>query len=294
MAATGDNWHDLWAPLGAIGAVALVAGAWYLGWLGHVTTAVILATTAAVLAFVLPLVLAEIALPSTADRVAVAVVSLGSLAIFATLLVPQLFPGQPLATLVLNATSREQSFERTEPGDLRVVVQTDMAHEAGTRVGYSLALSQGAERARVEGAFSRASSGGRGASAVHGALSHRVPLKPGEGPVTVKLGQWESRHNDLRVDVYATRCPATALLGAQIALLLLAVAVRRRVGRVSSRVLLVHSALFGVLLAWALPGLLTSAEPVPPLFGAIVLSAVGGAVGGEILGWLALRGRSAA
>lgn len=291
MAATGDPWHDLWAPLGAIAAVALIAISWYLGWIGELTTSLILGSTAAVAAFVLPLVAAELSLPGTAQRVAAAAVALGSLAVFAVVLGSQLFPGKPVASLSFDQQVREQSFTLEHPGELRLVLHTDMAHEPGSRVAWRLALQAGTERALAEGAFSRSGSGGKGAvSAVHGTLATLVTLAT-PGPVTVKLGSWESKRGTLYVDVYPNRCPHRALLVVQLGLLAVALATRRRLGRVKARVLLVHGALFGVLVTATLPGALTPAEPVMPLFGTLVLSAVGGALGGELLGWLALRGK---
>jgi len=287
MSATGDPIHDLWAPLGVIAAIGLVAGAWALGWLGEVSTAVILGAAVALVAFVLPLVAAEIALSSGVLRVLAAVVALGSLGVYAVLLGSQLFPGKPLAALAFDAQVREQTFELPEAGEVRVVLRTDMQHERGARLAWRLSLASGGERASLEGAFSRSTSSGRGSSvtAVHGALARLVTLRE-PGTVTARLGAWESPRGSLFVDVYANRCPHRVLLGLQVGLLLLALAARRRIGRVQARVLLVHGALFGLLVAWALPGELTPTEPVLPLFGTLVLSAIGGALGGEVLGWI--------
>jgi len=290
-----DTWRDLGLPLGAIGAIALVGGGWYFGFLGEPLTASILALTAVAVAFVIPLVLAEIALPSGLDRVLYALAVLGSAAIFLTEVGVQVFPGKPLAMLSFHGDLREQAFERPA-GDLRLVTRTDMAHQAGTRLAYRLVLKAGDQRASVEGAFSRSASSGRGRggglSATHSALSHDLPLKGPAGPATLTLAAWESPSATLYVDVFQDHCPHTLLLAAQLALLALALVVRRRIGRVTTRIWLLHAVSFATLLALSLPGSLTPDEPVMPLFGTIVLSGVGGAVVGEVLGWVALRGKA--
>ncbi len=295
MATTGDPWHDLWAPLGAIAAIALVATAWYLGWLGEVATAVILVLAVVGVAFVAPLIVAELALPSSLDRALYALVALGSAAIFMAEAGVQLFPGEPLATLAFDGQVREQALQRPDGGALRVIARADMAHQASSRLAYRVILKSAGDRQPIEGAFSRRSSGGGagGVTALHSALSHLVPLGGGAGPVTLTVAAWESPTTKLYLDVYPARCPHRWLLGLQIGLLALALVVRRRIGRVTTRIWLVPSALFATLLAIYLPGALTPAEPVMPLFGMIVLSGVGGALGGEFLGWVVLRGRSA-
>lgn len=291
----GDIWRDLWAPLGAIGAVVLVAVGWYFGLMSEATTAAVVALAAAVIAFVIPLILAEIALPSGLDRALAAVILLGSAAIFLTEAGVQVFPGKPLASLSFRGDVREQAFERPAGGDVRLVTRTDMVHQAGSRLAYRLVLKSGSDRQSVEGAFSRSSGGGKGGgggvSATHGAVSHLVPLGGAAGPVTVTLAAWESPSAILYLDVFRARCPHNLLLGLQLGLLALALVARRRIGRVSTRIWLVHAAAFGVFLAWSLPGALTPDEPVMPFFGTIVLSGVGGALVGEVLGWIALRGR---
>ena len=214
--------------------------------------------------------------------------------------VMQLFPGEEVAKLVFRGDVREQSFASPDDGALRLVVRADSLGATKDRLDYKLVLKSASGSARVEGALVRAKTQSRGnpgtsqglgkAHGLHGAESKLVSLPSAAGQVSVMLIGADAQKGGVYVDVFRARCPRTPLLVAQLALLVLALVVRRRIGHIAERVYLLLLAVTGAALAYTLPGALTPETPVMPLFGSIVVALIAGGLVGEVLSWLALRG----
>jgi hypothetical protein len=286
-----DVWKDLLGPILAIVVVIALAGAYLMGWMGERPTAVILSVAFVGIVYLFPYFLAEAVMPRARDRLGFIVIAGSSTLITLAMVGFQVFPGDALANLVYRGGVRAQSFEQPAAGPLAVVVHTDMGQVEGSRAAYKLLLTQGDRRAIVEGAFVRTTNAARGKrmTAVKGAESHLVTRAFAPGPVQAKLVEWTGKQAGLSLEVYPQRCPRRAMQGLQLALLALALWVRRRVGHTSERVYLVHLTVAAVALSFALPGAVTPFEPVPRLFGTLLIGLIAAGLAGEILSWLVLK-----
>jgi hypothetical protein len=282
--------RELWGPLAALALLGGLAGLYLGGVMGEVATALVLASLFGVVVFGLPFLLAEEVLATGLERALFGVAALGSALVFAALVGAQLFPGKPVADLVFRGEERTARFELEGDGRLALVAHRGAGH-GPARVQYELLLKRGEARARVKGEFGEASLKGRGGGGVtsrQGAESHRVALGGG-GAVEVVLVGYTGNSAPLYLDVYQARVPAWLPWLVQVLALAAALVLRWRLGRTTTRVLVVNLALAGLVLALGLPGALPPSEPVKPLFGWILLALLAGGLGGEFLNWLVLK-----